>query len=270
MTKRLITIALLSCVELCGLAAQDSIVQDTTVTKRQKPPRNYFTHRAIALNTAAPLPKGTVNFYNYYLLYNEVEYAFHDRFAASVGYVFLFDDSQRVISTRLRYQIPINKRLHWALGYHGLVTIDRYSGRSEFDIANLWSSTLTYCAPQLTASITGGAANTRTNDTFGTDEQGMMAGLSAIWVPKRNGIFGIIAEHHIGPGSRIVTSFGSQFRPMVRFNGFGFQFSGRRMAFQIFAASIDEGYNATYWRPGASLRFMLSKPRKLVQSSGTH
>jgi hypothetical protein len=263
MTKRLITIALMSCIELCGLAAQDSIVQDTTVSKRQKPPRNYFTHRAIALNTAAPLPKGTVNFYNYYLLYNEVEYAFHDRFAASVGYMyFVGEQTELPISVRLRYQIPINQKLYWALGYQGYTIISRTDIRPvrESQLTNLWTSCITYCSPKLTFSISGGSLQ-RIYIGSKEEEQGFMVGFSALWIPKRTGVFSILTELNYGPGLRTVFSPG--YLPIAKYHGIGFQLSSRRITLLVFGAQVQEDLSETYYVPGASLKFLLRKPSTL-------
>ncbi len=193
--------------------------------------RNQFDHRNIFFSTAAPVPKGTIHFYNYYLLFNELEVAVSDRFSVAVGGYPFPNFSELLLTARVRYAVPISERLHWAIhaqsfGYY------YFDFDLDSDARQVLISTMTYTSPKFTGTLSSGLG-------YATIERnsGVFVGGSFRYTPGAKGIFSLMVDGGIGQGT--VFSLNNR----LTYPGLltaGFQFALRRMAFQTFAVGLVE------------------------------
>jgi hypothetical protein len=214
-----------------------------------------FAHRGMGLSTAAPLKKGTINYYNYYLFYNELEFAPTNRFSFSVGSLLVpefIEYGEIYLMPRMRYAIPINERMSWALTYQGILYADLEF--NDFDLSGVWLSVMTYSSSRFTGSLHGGIARNS------YEKQKLpVAGGNLIWFPGKKKHFGIAAEYGFGEGGTTNPfTFDSGSGQIL---GFGPQFGGKRWALQIFGFGFYEGGYGWEWIPGVSFRAQLRKPK---------
>jgi hypothetical protein len=241
------------------LLASQEIQIDSTIYVRPARPRNAFAHRGVVFNTAAPLEKGSINWYNYYLLYNELEYAFTDRISAGLGHVIVPDYGfeEYPLSLRLRYALPVNERLSVAYNYQLFMVyygddVDSFAENlKNSDRLSASTLTTTYTSPQFVGSLSGGFG--RNN----YDKEGSpFVSIYGLWHPKRNGVLGFFTELNFGPTEP----------PRSNLDGlssFGLQFRGKRFAAQLFGTYTDDGFFAedTQVIPGFSFRTQIRKPK---------
>jgi hypothetical protein len=240
------------------LLASQEAQMDSIISEKPARPRNAFAHRGVVFNTAAPLEKGSLNWYNYYLLYNELEYAFTDRMSACLGFLIIPDGfGDTPFSLRLRHAIPVNERLSFAYNYQVFIDYSSYDGDSFVESLKnsdrLGASTLTttYTSPQFVGSLSGG---------FGRnsyDKEGSpFVSIYGLWHPKRNGVLGLFTELNLGPTEP----------PRSNLDGlstFGLQFRGKRFAAQLFGLYSSDGFfeEGLEVIPGFSFRTQIRKPK---------
>jgi hypothetical protein len=222
-------------------------------------PRADFAHRAISINTGVPLKKGTLNWYNYYLLYNELEYGFSNRLSASLGYILIPGNSNEEVplSIRCRYAFPINERLYFGVNYQSFMYFYR-DGNSFLEnwrgSDRLVSTTMsmTYSAPRGVLSLSGGLGR-----ETGTSSRTPIVSLYGLYIPKPNGIFGLMTELNLGGEySDAFNDYSS--RNLLASSGV--QLRGRAFAVQAFVVVItDAGYTQVI--PGGSIRTKLVRPK---------
>lgn len=216
--------------------------------------RNQFDHRSLLSSTAAPLAKGSVNYYNYYLFFHEAEVAISNRLSVAGGMILhreFLEYGDYFLSLRLRYTMPVNERLYWAVTAQ---TLGTYYFDFEFDndALQLLNSAITYTSPKFSGTLTGGFGYSPVERSSSP-----VIGGSFRYTPGKKGVFSLIAEGGFGQG---VSMFPNRvIYPFIM--GAGFQFAFRRTAIQTFLAGTRDDYESLYV-PGISARVLLFKPKR--------
>ena len=205
--------------------------------------RRNASQRAIGLNTAMPMRKGEFNYYNYYLLYSELEYAITNRFSIAGGTLITPGNESINLAYRLRYAIPLNERMHYSASFSSLQVLYYDFFYDDNEGGGILLNSLSYGTSAKHYTFGVGIVTERLKP------QSPMMHLAMYRSAHESSVVGLTAEVNL-----IANADDYSDRKLNLFSALGAQFNFRRGGFQIFIVPTfveDE----VFVIPGASFRF---------------